>query len=198
MKRFLKWSLLALSATFTTNGALAQDASSTEVFPIGKAPEVQPGQTYAKEVFGDWELLCVKTAEGPEPCEIGQLILDGNSNPIADVRIFPLPPGNAAIAGATFINPLGVALASGMIFGVDDKETKQYPYQFCTSVGCIARVGFTPLELQALRKGENGKMTFRMMNSGDQQVTVNVSLKGFATGYAELTRLRLQAAKLTP
>jgi invasion protein IalB len=195
MKRFLKWSLVALGATFATNGAWAQTSAGTEVFPIGKAPEVQPGQTYAKKVYGDWELLCVKTAEGPEPCEMGQLILDENSNAIADVRVFPLPPGNAAIAGGTFINPLGVALQNGIVFGVDDKETKQYPYQFCTSVGCIARVGFTPLELQAMRKGKNGKLVFRMMNSGDQQVAVNVSLKGFATGYAELTRLKLEAAK---
>jgi len=195
MKPFLKWCLLALSVAVFANGALAQTTPPSDAFPIGKTPEIQTGQTYAKEVFGDWELLCVKAEQGPERCELGQLILDGNSNAVADMRVFPLPPGNVAIAGATFINPLGVKLQGGMIFGVDDKATKQYPYQFCTSVGCIARVGFTPLELQALRKGDVGKLSFIMMNSGDQKITVNVSLKGFATGYAKLTKLNLDAAK---
>jgi invasion protein IalB len=195
MKNILRWSLLALSATLLAGGAMAQDTTTTEEFPIGTTPEIQPGQTYAKEAFGDWELLCIKTVEGPEPCELGQLVLGENSNPVADVRVFPLPPGNAAIAGATFINPLGVALQAGMVFGVDDKETKQYPYQFCNNIGCVARVGFTPLELQALRKGENGVMSFRMVADPNQPISVKVSMKGFATGYAALTKLLIDAQK---
>ncbi|MFT4999783.1 MAG: invasion protein IalB [Paracoccaceae bacterium] len=198
MKLLHKFCVLALASTLTmTSGAMAQDDTTTnsEEFPTGTEPVVQPGQTYAREVFGDWELLCIKTPEGPEPCEIGQLILDANATPVSDVRIFPLPQGSAAIAGANFITPLGVLLQSGLVFGIDDKEVKQYPYQFCNNIGCIARVGFTPLELQAMRKGEVGKMTFRMANAPDKPANIELSLKGFAAAFAALSKLQLEQSQ---
>jgi len=195
MKLITKIGLLALTASLNFgNIALAQDSTdtTTEEFPIGTEPEVLPGQTYTREIFGDWELMCIKVAEGPEPCEIGQLILDEQATPVSDVRIFPLPQGNAAIAGATFITPLGVLLQNGVIFGVDDKAPKQYPYQFCNNVGCVARVGLTPLELQTMRKGELGTLTFRLANAPEQPIKVGMSLKGFAAAFAALLKLQLE------
>jgi len=168
------------------NGATGDDPAAT--FPIGADPEVQPGQTYTAEVFGDWELICIKQASGPEPCEIGQLILDNTGTPVSDVRMFPLPPGGAAIAGATFVVPLGVMLQPGMNFAVDDKAPKNYPYVYCNDVGCVAQVGFTPLELESLRKGEAGKITFSMVQSRQGPLTLPLSLKGFSTAYAELSK----------
>jgi invasion protein IalB len=193
MKTFMKWSLLVLTATMAS-AAFAQDttAPKTEEFPIGTDPELQPGQPYALETFGDWELLCVKVAEGTEPCEIGQLILDEQGAPVADVRVNPLPPGGAAIAGVTFVIPLGVVLQSGLIYAVDDKDPKQYPFQFCNTVGCVARVGLAPIELQAMRKGEVGKIAFRMITNSEQILKLEVSLKGFAAAYGALNKLKLE------
>jgi invasion protein IalB len=202
MKTSFKTNALALATSFVLaslpSTLWAQDTTETgtEEFPIGTEPVIQPGQTYARAIFGDWELLCVKVVEGPEPCEIGQLILDDNATPVTDVRVFPLPPGNAAIAGANFITPLGVALQSGMVFGVDDKDAKQYPFQFCGNVGCISRVGLTPLELQAMRKGEIGKISFHLMNSPpDKPAQIGLSLKGFAAAYAALTKIQLEQSE---
>lgn len=174
------------------DGDTESGAETSAEFPVGTTPEIQLGQPYAKETFGDWEMLCIKTEEGPEPCEIGQLILDGNGNAVSDVRMFPLPPGSEAIAGATFITPLGVALQSGLLFAVDDKKPKQYPFQFCNNIGCVSRIGFTPLELQAMRKGETGIMSFRLVDNPQQPVNVGVSLKGFAAAFAALSKLRIQ------
>jgi invasion protein IalB len=191
MKTLAKICALALALTTST----ALQAQTTEEpagdaleFPIGTQPEIQVGQAYTAEVFDNWELICVKQESGPEPCEIGQLILDIQSNPISDVRIFPLPPGGQAIAGATFIVPLGTRLQVGMNFAVDDKEAKNYPYVFCNNVGCVSQVGFTPLELEALRKGTAGSISFVMVQGQGTPSFFRVPLKGFSAAYAELSK----------
>lgn len=193
MKTAMKTVLVVL-ATFlaTSSGAQESGGTDTETFPVGTDPEVQAGQTYTAETFDDWDMMCVKAAEGPEPCEIGQLILDQNSTPVADVRVFPLPPGTQAIAGATFVTPLGVMLPNGMVFAVDDKKPKQYPFAFCSNVGCVARVGFTALELESLRSGSNGKITIRMINNPGQPIDIGLSLKGFSAAFAALSKKILE------
>ncbi len=189
MKIALKMSLIGLSAAFAF-AAAAQDTGGTvaEQFPVGTEPEVQVGQTFLVENNGNWDLMCVKVAEGPQPCEIAQLVLDEQSKPIADIRLFPLPPGGQAIAGGTFVIPLGVVLPNGLNFAVDDAESRQYPFAFCNNIGCVARVGFTPLELEALRSGNEGKMTFRMINDPSKVVTLPLSLKGFSKSFAALQK----------
>jgi len=194
MKTLSKWSLIALATALTVSTiAIAQTETETnsEEFPVGTTPDIQPGQTYVLETFGHWELLCVKVETGNDPCEVGQLVLDENSSPVADIRAFPLPAGAAAIAGLTFVTPLGVSLPTGLVFVVDDKAPKQYPYQFCNQVGCVARLGLTPLELQAMRKGEKGTISLRMISNTEQQLDITVSLKGFAAAFAALTKLML-------
>lgn len=184
-------SLLVLSAP---QASIAQetDNGAAEEFPVGTEPAIQPGQTYARETFGDWELMCVKTAEGPEPCEIGHLIIDDAGNPVSDVRFFPLQDAGQVLAGGTFVTPLGVLLTNGVVYSVDDKTPKQYPFQFCNSIGCVARVGLTALELQAMRKGAVGHLVITMVNNPGQPVNIPVSLKGFAAAYAALSKLILE------
>lgn len=193
MMKLAKWGILAFSLTFAST-ALAQDTSDStdEAFPTGTDPEVQVGQTYQAGSYDDWEMVCVKVESGSEPCEIGQLVLDDSANPIADVRVFPLPQGSQAIAGATMLTPLGVSLQNGLLFSVDEGDPKQYPYAFCNNVGCIARVGFTPLELQKLRKGATAKMGIRLFQDPNNPITIGVSLKGFADAYTALTKRALE------
>ncbi|MCA8870135.1 MAG: invasion associated locus B family protein [Rhodobacteraceae bacterium] len=193
MHTLVKLGAAALIAAFATMAA-AQDETQpkTEEFPTGSEPEVQIGQTYQAEQFDDWEIVCVKVESGNEPCEIGQLVLDSSGNPIADVRVFPLPPNSKAIAGATIITPLGVLIQNGLLFSIDDAKPKQYPYLFCNNIGCVSRIGFVPLELQALRKGNVAKMTVRMFNNPDQAIDIAVSLKGFSTAYTALTKRLLE------
>jgi len=204
MKTLAKWTVLALVASAA--GAFAQtttapatppatSGATSQNFPVGAAPKVQVGQTYTADKKGDWEILCVKAASGPEPCEIGQLVLDDKGNPISDVRVFPLQPGSQAIAGATVVVPLGVLLANGLVIGIDGKKPKQYPYTFCNNVGCIARVGFTAIELQGLRKGTKGNLTFVMANNAKNPIAVPLSLKGFSSAYAALNKLLIEAQK---
>jgi len=192
MKIFVKLCLLALlSASGTLTTAQETKAPASNAFPVGTKPKIQVGQTYLVETYKDWDLMCVKVAKGAEPCQIGQLVMDDKSNPIADIRFFSLPPNSPAIAGATMIMPLGVLLETGLVFGVDDKKPKQYPFVFCNAVGCLARVGFTPVELESLRSGKSGKMTLRMANNPPNAINISLSLKGFSTAFAALTKRML-------
>ncbi len=180
----------ALAVALTASMSMAQTPATPKPtqFPVGAPPKVKVGQTYTAETYDSWEMLCVKTEKGPEPCEIGQLVLDAKSNPISDIRVFPLQPGSQVIAGATMVIPLGVQLSDGLIFGVDKKKGKQYPYAFCNNIGCIARIGFTAIELQNMRTGKEGKLQFTMANNPQNPIVLAFSLKGFAKAYAALNK----------
>jgi len=197
MKRCMKWTALAFTLLASATPALAQTPAkpNAQKFPVGTAPKVKVGQTYSAQTFDSWEILCVKAAKGPEPCEVGQLVLDDKASPIADIRIFPLQPGSKAIAGATMVIPLGVQLSDGLLFGVDKKKTKQYPYAFCSGVGCVSRIGLTAIELQAMRTGKLGNLQFTMANNSQKPILLSFSLKGFAPAYTALRHSLIAAQK---
>ena len=111
--------------------------------PVDDAP--QPGEPYVREVFGDWALRCVRVADGPEPCQLYQLLLDQDENPIAEVSIVPLPPGGQAVAGAVIVVPLETLLTEQLTLSIDGSQARRYPYDFCNRAGCIARFGMNLL-----------------------------------------------------
>ena len=99
------------------------------------------------------------------------------------------------IAGANIIAPIGVLLQNGLLFGIDDAEPKQYPFIVCNNVGCLVRIGLTPLELQAMRKGETGKITVRLFQDSANPFAINVSLNGFSAAYSALTKKLIDGQK---
>lgn len=184
MKTLVKWSLVALTSVFASIAA-AQDTSETsEEFPVGAEPEIQIGQTYLVKKSGDWEVRCVKVAEGPEPCHIYQLLKDADGNAVSEISVFHLPGGGAAVAGATAITPLGTMLTAGLLFAIGDKPPKQYPFNWCESVGCIARIGLTGIELEAMKKGSQAQLQISSIRAPGKKVEVPISLKGFSDGFS--------------
>ena len=141
------------------------------------------GQTYLNAVFEKWELRCVKTADGSDPCQLYQLLLDDTGNDVAEISLFSLPAGNAAAAGATVVVPLETLLTAAMQFSVDGTKPKLYPFTFCTRAGCIARIGFTAEDVAQLKAGAGAVMTIVPAVAPDQKVALQVSLKGFTAGY---------------
>ena len=121
----------------------------------GEAPaeEDLTGQPYERETFGDWSLRCVRAAEGPDPCQLYQLLLDAEGNAVAEISMFPLPEGGEAVAGATIVAPLETLLTEELTLSVDGAAARVYPFTFCTAAGCVARVGFTAEEVQQFRNG---------------------------------------------
>ncbi|SFG21763.1 Invasion protein IalB, involved in pathogenesis [Palleronia marisminoris] len=146
-------------------------------------PEEGPGSTYTAAEFGDWQQRCARAAEGTDPCQLYQLLQDGNGNSVAEISIFPLPAGQEAAAGATIVTPLETLLPAGITLTVDGGQPRRYPFEFCAAQGCIARVGFTNAEVAQFKQGANGNMVIRPAAAPDQQIELTISLSGFTAGY---------------
>lgn len=150
---------------------------------MGQTPAEGPGSTYVKESFELWELRCVRVAEGAEPCQLYQLLKDGQGTAVAEIGLFALPEGGEAVAGATIIAPLETLLTAGLRIAVDAGTPKAYPFTFCSQIGCVARVGFTAAEVEGFKKGGKATLTIVPAVAPDQTVDLEVSLKGFTAGY---------------
>lgn len=145
------------------------------------------GDSYVGNTHGDWELVCVRLADEPDPCQMYQLLRDGEGNATAEITIFPLPPGGEAVAGATILTPLETLLTAQLVKQVDGGDTKRYPFTFCTAIGCIARVGFTAAEVDSFRRGARATWSLVPVAAPDQVVNLDMSLIGFTAAFAELT-----------
>lgn len=189
---------LTLGLAVTGFAAVAQEtAAPTTEAPAATTPAPgadlamgQPAQdpnavgtTYSKQLFDAWDLRCVRTETGQDPCQLYQLLKDGQGTSVAEFNLFDLPEGGEAAAGATVIVPLETQLTAGLRIGIDAAEPKVYPFTFCARVGCVARVGFTAAEMDALRKGDKAIVTIVPAVAPDQQVVLEASLKGFTAGF---------------
>ena len=203
MNRLLSGLLIALLAA--SGPAAAQDSAATDseaaeapgadagigltiAEPEQSGPEV--GQTYVRETFTDWEFRCVKSEDGNDPCQLYQLLDDETGNSVAEITMFAIPPGNRAVAGATVITPLETLLTEQVRLSVDGANSRRYPFNFCTRLGCIARLGFTEEEVAQFRRGVKAELTIVPAGAPDKTVTVDISLAGFTAGFAALQALQ--------
>lgn len=166
-----------------TSAAFAQDAAA----PAAQTPPPPPptletakvGEVYLAETADPWELRCTKIETGQGPCQIFQLLRDGQGGEVAEFNMFEIPDGNQAAAGAVVVVPLETLLEPGLIMQIDDKEPRGYPYAFCNSYGCIARPGFTAEELGWMKAGSKAVLTLVPALAPDTKVQLTLSLKGF-------------------
>ncbi len=155
----------------------------------------QPGEAYVADTFTDWELRCITAAEEgqPERCEMFQLLLDEQENPVAVFRVnIPLMLAEEQVAVAVFVTPLETFLAPGIRLRIDESDAVGVPYTLCEPSGCLARVplnaenvrafeagGDVFLEIAALVRGDLGEI-------GGVPVQLTASLRGFTAAYAAL------------
>jgi invasion protein IalB len=172
-------------ATESADAATATDLSMGA--EVGAADG--PGSTYVAATFDAWEQRCVRAPEGQtDPCQLYQLLRDAEGTAVAEFSMFNLPAGGQAAAGATVIVPLETLLTENLQLAVDGGKTKVYPFTFCTSVGCIARVGFTAEEVDQFRKGAKAVLTIVPVVAPEQKVSVELSLKGFTAGFEAVSK----------
>lgn len=141
------------------------------------------GTTYVPATFDAWEQRCLRTEDGSDPCQLYQLMKDAKGNSVAEINIFSLPPGQKAVAGATIVVPLETLLTEQMTLAVDAAPAKRYPFSWCASVGCFARIGFTAEEIEGFKRGNKAVLTIVPVAAPDQKVVLDVSLKGFTAGF---------------
>lgn len=178
--------------------APADPAGTTETAPQGDAAtgtdlslgtEVAgadgPGSTYVAASFDSWEQRCVRAEEGgTDTCQLYQLLKDAKGNSVAEITMFGLPEGQEAAAGATVIAPLETLLTEGLLLQVDAGKAKAYPFTWCSTIGCVARIGLTAGEIEALKKGAKATLTIVPVVAPTEKVLLDVSLKGFTAGFA--------------
>ncbi len=149
--------------------------------------DLAPGQTYVRGESGDWSFRCLKANEGQEdPCQLYQLLQDSEGNNVAEFSIFPLNDSGRASAGATIVAPLETLLTQQLTISVDGGGARRYPFTFCNTAGCVARVGFTDEEVNQFRRGNAATLRMVPAAAPDQEVTLRLSLSGFTAGFAEL------------
>lgn len=169
-----------------------ENATEANGLAIGEPvqPEIQVGQTYVRETFTDWELRCIKAAEGADPCQLYQLLKDETGNSVAEINLFVLPEGQEAVAGASVITPLETLLTEQVRLSVDGAATRRYPFSFCTRQGCVSRMGFTPDDIALFKRGAKAQIQIVPVSAPTNSVTVEASLAGFTAGFDALSALR--------
>lgn len=196
MPKFFKLIMLTSLIAIGSTG-FAQDATETEAqtqsdpLPLDMGQEVvdemAPGTTYIREVFGAWELRCIRVEEGEkEPCQLFQLMKSETGSSIAEINILALPQGQQAAAGATLVTPLETLLTSQIRLAVDDSAGKRYPFTWCGTAGCYARIGFTNADIATLKRGENATLFVVPVFAPDKVIDANMSLAGFTKAYDAL------------
>lgn len=200
-------SAAAPAAEAPATDAPAPDAAQADAAPAdapaagATPPQLDTGQpegaaaapedrTYIKTTEGAWDVQCLRVDEGTEPCQMYQLLSDGNGSSVAEVSMFQVEGGGQVVAGATFIVPLETLLTQKLNIQVDSGQAKRYDFSFCTQIGCYARVGFSAAEVAAFKAGQAAKVTIVPALAPDQRVTVNMSLSGFTAAYGQITALQ--------
>lgn len=177
----------APAETVTADAPTAEDLSMGAETNAPTAPKTEDsaviGETYLSQAIDSWEVRCVKAEDGSDPCQLYQLLKDAQGTSVAEISMFALPEGGQAAAGATVIAPLETLLTANLVIAIDGGKPKIYPFTFCATLGCIARVGFTSEEVGQFQKGAKAVMTIVPAAAPDQKVALDISLKGFTSGY---------------
>lgn len=225
---------LALVATLAALPALAQETAPAadpaaetgaetgpETAAEAPAADAQPGDAgpavgavYVAETQGDWQLRCVRTETGDDPCQMYQLLTNAEGGTMAEITLFNLPEAGEAVAGATIVTPLETLLNQNLTIQVKNGEAKRYPFTFCFAnpvrgadgaallndngvpeldSGCVARVGFTAAEVDAFRKGSEAAVTVYAVGAPNQPFTAIMSLTGFTASYTAMEAANAKA-----
>lgn len=171
--------------------APAGTPAETEAPAEGQAAAAQDqvGSYYAKATHGDWQLRCLRTPDGKDPCELYQLLRDERETPVAELSVIPFSGEAAAVLN--FVAPLETDLQAGMGLQIGSGEANRYPFIVCAAIGCVSRLGMTEDELNLLKRGSTATVTLLPFGGEPEEnmVDLTVSLTGFTAGFTELQGL---------
>jgi invasion protein IalB len=154
-----------------------------ELLDMGQPEGPALGDRYSKEKHGDWDLACIKTENGDDPCSLVQILTDDKGQAMAEFNLFRLKGGGQAVAGATVIVPLETLLPAQLTISIDGAPGKRYNYSFCNPIGCVAQIGLTEADISAMKKGTEATVSLVPAPAPDQTVKLKLSLNGFTAGF---------------
>lgn len=178
---------LAIIGAFTLgSAAFAQDAATetdaTSDLSVGVVVE---DPEYTLSEHGDWKILCARTEDPMDPCQMYQLLQNEEGADIIEFSMWPLTPseGQQILAGATVITPLETLLPPQLTMQVSEDNGKRFPYSFCAQIGCVVRLGFVAEDIEALKRSNVATIGIVPSIAPDQIVRVTLSLTGFTAAY---------------
>ncbi|CUJ95147.1 Invasion protein B, involved in pathogenesis [Ruegeria denitrificans] len=179
---------LCCGAAFAQEAAQDAETPQTQVTPDLDLGEAGPrvGEQYVKEESGDWAIMCIKTETENDPCAMRQILTGDQGQPIAEITIEKLPEAAQAAAGATIVVPLEVVLQAQIALSIDGAPGKRYNYHHCNPIGCLAQVGFTQQDVDAMKSGTKGTLSMVSILAPTQALQLEISLAGFTAGFDQL------------
>jgi invasion protein IalB len=161
--------------------------AESNALDLGEPVGPQPGEIYVADNHGDWEVRCIRAPEGQEDrCNLYQVLENTAETPVAEFNLFRLPEGGQAVAGANVVVPLETLLTQQLTLSVDSNEPRRYPFSFCNSAGCVARIGLTQPEIEAFKNGATATLRLVPAAAPDEEVLLTMSLAGFTAGFEAL------------
>lgn len=174
---------MPLRANFALPLSLAFAAS----LPLAAFAQSQTeSSVYIAETFDDWAIQCRSVEDATDPCRMLQAVMDVDGNQVSQVTVQALPPGQEAAASISFAAPLDTYLPAGMTIRVDDGQSLQIPFEYCSTTGCFARIIITDDQLDGFIMGGRLFMSLVPLANRTTVVEVVASLKGFTAGFEQL------------
>lgn len=141
------------------------------------------GEQFVKDTQGDWSISCLKAETGEDPCAMVQILDGAQGDPIAEVTVGKLPQGGAAVAWANVVVPLETLLQAQLALSIDGGPRKLYNYHHCAPVGCLAQLGFTQGDIDAMKSGTKATLSLVPARAPDQLLSMDMSLTGFTAAF---------------
>ena len=81
------------------------------------------------------------------------------------------------------IVPLETSLQDQLTIRIDEGLAKRYPFLFCNTLGCYARIGLTDEDIAAYKRGAQAMIQIIPARAPDQLVRLRLSLNGFTASF---------------
>ncbi len=151
---------------------------------LGFVPSVEAAPKDG-QAFEDWMVRCEGGNGKAERCFAFQNIVYTQSGE----RLLTLAAGYLGPKGEPWIAltvPLGMFLPAGVAVKVDEEQRFDVPFKICTAKGCEAGNPLDEVLLRTMKSGLVARIAF-LDGITRRQITVPVSLKGFAAALRTLT-----------
>lgn len=151
-------------------------------FTTGAAAQAQD---VLKATHGDWEVRCI---EGTNTCAMSQIgnTADGKRALLVTIqRVSGLRGENGANIPAvmTVQIPLGILLPYGVRLKIDNDQVVPVLLSRCLPQGCVSQTRMLDEAVSKMKAGSTAVFGFFLEN----EVLVNVSLRGFTKAYNSLS-----------
>ena len=138
-----------------------------------------------KEKHGDWEIRCI---EGTNTCAMSQVGSTSDGKRAILVTIQRLTgaktkDGKTIPAAMTSQTPLGILIPYGLRIKIDAVKVIPLPLSRCVPAGCVSQAPMLDEAVSKMKKGSKAVFGYFLQ----QEILVNISLKGFTKAYETLT-----------